>query len=92
MSELSNPKGHMKQDCQNQRECLQMLQLILDGETTQEQKEQFFKEHLEHCMPCYRNYHLEIAIRQLIKTKCTGHAPQDLVDMIRKKVAQNLVR
>ncbi|MFZ6011257.1 MAG: anti-sigma factor [Bacteroidota bacterium] len=80
----------MKQDCENKRECLQILQLILDGEATQQQKDHFLKVHLEECMPCYKSYHLEVAIRELLKTKCTRHAPQDLVDDIRKKVIQNL--
>ena len=86
----SPDQSRMKQDCENQRECLQMLQMILDGEATAEQKNHFLKEHLEQCMPCYKNYHLEVAIRQLLKTKCTSHAPQELVDDIRKKVIQNL--
>jgi len=89
MSNLSEP-GNRKQDCPNKRECFEMLQLILDGEATPEQKDSFLKVHLEECMPCYKNYHLEVAIRQLLRTKCTGHAPQELVDDIKKKVAQNL--
>jgi anti-sigma factor (TIGR02949 family) len=80
----------MKQDCSNQRECFEMLQMILDGEATTQEKEHFLKEHLEQCMPCYKNYHVEVAIRELLKTKCTSHAPQDLVEIIRKKVSQKL--
>lgn len=82
----------MKKDCANQRECLQKLQLILDGEVTQEQKDEFLSSHLEQCMPCYRNYHLEVSIRQLLKEKCMNHAPHELVENIRKTVAQNLPR
>lgn len=89
MSNLSAP-GDRKHDCPNKRECFEMLQLILDGEATPNQKDKFLKEHLEDCMPCYKNYHLEVAIRQLLKTKCTGHAPEELVEEIKKKVAQNL--
>ena len=79
-----------KQECANQRECMEMLQLIVDGEASLEQKEHFLMHHLEECMPCYKNYHLEVAIRQLLKNKCTGQAPQDLVDSIKAKVIQNL--
>jgi anti-sigma factor (TIGR02949 family) len=86
------PKKNMKQDCDNKRECLQMLQLILDGEATSEQKDQFLKVHLEECMPCYKNYHLEVAIRELLKAKCSHEAPQELVDDIKSKVIQNLAR
>jgi anti-sigma factor (TIGR02949 family) len=88
----SPDQSKMKQDCENSRECFEMLQLIIDGEATTQQKEHFLKEHLESCMPCYKNYHLEVAIRELLKTKCTQHAPQELVDDIRKKVIQNLSR
>ena len=89
MSNLSE-QGSKKQDCPNKRECFEMLQLILDGEASPQQKESFLNQHLEDCMPCYKSYHLEVAIRQLLKTKCTDNAPQELVDDIRKKVAQNL--
>jgi anti-sigma factor (TIGR02949 family) len=85
-------QSRMKQDCQNKKECLQMLQLILDGEASPEQKDHFLKQHLEECMPCYQNYNLEVAIRQLLKTKCSQHAPQDLVDSIKKKVTEQLAR
>ena len=84
-----NPEN-MKQDCSEKNECLKMLQQILDGEATTEQKEHFLKHHLEECMPCYKNYHLEVAIRQLLKTKCCSEAPQELVDSIKTKVIQNL--
>lgn len=82
----------MKSDCQNQRECFEILQLIIDGEASAQQKDHFLKEHLEQCMPCYKNYHLEVAIRELLKTKCSHDAPQDLVDSIRKKVIENLAQ
>jgi anti-sigma factor (TIGR02949 family) len=88
-----NPdESQMKQDCPNQRECLEMLQTILDGEATPEVKDHFLKVHLEECMPCYKNYHLEVAIRQLLKAKCSKEAPQELVDDIKTKVIQNLSR
>jgi anti-sigma factor (TIGR02949 family) len=88
----SPDQSRMKQDCSNKRECLEMLQMILDGEATSQQKDEFLKEHLEQCMPCYKNYHLEVAIRELLKTKCTSHAPQELIDDIRNKVIQNLAK
>lgn len=88
----SPDQSRMKQQCQNQRECFEMLQLILDGEATAQQKDKFLKDHLEQCMPCYRNYNLEVAIRQLLKQKCTQCAPDDLVESIKKQVIQNLAR
>ena len=88
---MDNPDyDKMKQECQNQRDCMEMLQLIVDGEASPEQKEHFLKHHLEECMPCYRNYHLEVALRELLKNKCTGQAPQELIDSIKAKVISNL--
>ena len=91
MSNLSE-QGSRKHDCPNKRECFEMLQLILDGEATPAQKDSFLNHHLEECMPCYRNYHLEVAIRQLLRTKCTNSAPQELIEDIKRKVTQNLAR
>lgn len=85
-------QSRMKPDCSNKNECMQMLQLIVDGEATAEQKEHFMKHHLEECLPCYKNYHLELEIRQLLKSKCSGEAPQELIDSIKTKVIQNLAR
>lgn len=82
-------QSKMKQNCSNQKDCMEMLQLIVDGEASPEQKEHFLKHHLEECLPCYKNYHLEVEIRQLLKTKCTGEAPADLIETIKARVAQN---
>jgi anti-sigma factor (TIGR02949 family) len=79
-----------KHDCPNKQECLQLLQSILDGEATEQQKDHFMKQHLEECMPCYQNYHLEVAIRDLLKRKCTGEAPQELINDIKTQVIKNL--
>ncbi|HYF68814.1 MAG TPA: zf-HC2 domain-containing protein [Ohtaekwangia sp.] len=82
-------QSKMKSNCSNQKDCMEMLQLIVDGEASPEQKEHFLKHHLEECLPCYKNYHLEVEIRQLLKTKCTGEAPADLIEIIKARVAQN---
>jgi anti-sigma factor (TIGR02949 family) len=88
----NSDQSHMKQDCPEKNECLKMLQSILDGEATLEQKDFFIKHHLEECLPCFNNYNLEVTIRQLLKTKCSSEAPQELVDSIKSKVIQNLAR
>lgn len=85
-------QSKMKHDCPNQRECMEMLQLIVDGEATNEQKEYFLKHHLHECLPCYTNYHLEVAIRQLLKNKCSGEAPHEIIEIIRLRVSQNIAR
>jgi len=79
-------QSHMKQDCSNSKECMEMLQLILDGEATPEQKDDFLKNHLEGCMPCYKNYHLELKIRELLKSKCCGGCPDEVAASIKSQI------
>jgi anti-sigma factor (TIGR02949 family) len=68
--------------------CRQMLQKILDGEATPEEKQQF-KIHMEECMPCYKGYELEMAIRVLLQKKCNGNgAPPDLIEKIKNQIKQ----
>lgn len=71
--------------------CREMLQTILDGEATDEQKE-YFMQHIGLCMPCYQSYDLEIAIKQLLQSKCCGgEAPADLVEKIKAQLAQKSI-
>jgi anti-sigma factor (TIGR02949 family) len=85
-------QSKMKQDCPNQSDCMQMLQLIVDDEATAEQKEHFLKHHLEECLPCYKNYHLEVEIRQLLKSKCSGQAPLDIIEAIKARVSKKIAQ
>ncbi len=80
-------KNAKKNDCTNQEECMQMLQSIIDGEATPEQRHEFLTNHLEDCMPCFKTYHLEMAIKDLVKAKCNGQCPDGLVDEIKAKIA-----
>ena len=72
---------------QPKKTCMELLQSILDGEATADERKDFLDRHLEVCMPCYKNYHLEMAIRELLQTKCNcQQAPADLVANIRSIV------
>jgi anti-sigma factor (TIGR02949 family) len=86
MSNLDQSNMKKKEHCANQQECMQMLQLILDGEATTDQKEHFLRHHLDECMPCYKNYHLEIKLRELLKTNCTGGCPSELAESIKSQI------
>ena len=67
--------------------CFEMLRLILDGEASEEEKKNFINKHLETCMPCYKTYHLEMAIRDLLKSKCGNHeAPAELIENIKRMI------
>ncbi len=66
--------------------CMEMLQSILDGDATSDQKD-YFKQHMDHCMPCYKEYNLDMAIKELLKAKCCGGScPEDLVSQIKSKI------
>lgn len=80
---LPTPPSHSKPSC------MEMLQVILDGDASPEQHAQF-KEHMDMCMPCYKKYNLEMTIKELLKTKCCGNgAPPELVDRIKNHISQN---
>lgn len=82
-------QSHSQRNCSDKKDCMEMLQLIIDGEASPTQKAHF-REHLDQCMPCYRHYHLEMAIRELLKVKCNHEAPPELVESIKMKISQNM--
>lgn len=83
MNQLDNP---FKSESGKKATCLEMLQVIIDGDATADQ-EKYFKQHMDECMPCYKSYQLDMTIRALIKTKCGGGAvPDDLVNRIKSQM------
>jgi len=71
-------------------ECLKLLELILDGEASDEQKKSFTI-HIDNCKNCYEYYNLELTIKKLLKEKIESQpVPLDLVDSIKFKVRNNL--
>jgi hypothetical protein len=45
---------------------------------------------MDRCLPCFKSYDLDMAIKQLLKTKCCGgDAPTDLVEQIKIQINQN---
>lgn len=70
--------------------CMEMLQSILDSEVTSEQKA-YFKKHMDGCMPCYKTYELDMAIKQLLQSKCCGEeTPDELIEQIKIQIAQKI--
>lgn len=69
--------------------CMEMLQLILDGEATTEQQH-YFKNHMDKCMPCFKTYSLDMSIKELLKSRCCGDpVPPGLVEQIKMQISQN---
>ncbi len=69
--------------------CMEMLQLILDGEASAEQQA-YFKSHMDKCAPCFKTYDLDITIKELLKTRCCGDSVlAGLVDQIKNQISLN---
>ena len=75
---------------QEQKNCLALLNEVLDQEADAEQRA-YFHQHIKQCKTCYEIYHLEIAIKQLLKEKCCDKkVPSGLVDQIKLKISETI--
>jgi len=83
-----NSSGERKLNCGDENKCFQLLESILDGEALQESKE-MLDQKLAKCQPCFEFYHLEQAIRDVLKNKCTKQpVPAELATSIRQKIKE----
>lgn len=83
-------KENSTEMCQESKKCIEILELLLDGEADPDQ-EDFFRNHIEKCMPCYQHYNLEKTIKEILKTKIEKKpVPQDLVDSIKSKIKETV--
>lgn len=66
--------------------CLELLQLMTDGEASAEEEKEFNK-HIDDCLPCYETYNLEKSIKEMLRTKLEKkQVPDDLIQSIRQKI------
>lgn len=83
-----NSSGKRKLNCDDENKCLQLLESILDGETSNDSRE-LLDQKLAKCQPCFEYYHLEQAIRDVLKNKCTKQpVPSELAANIRQKIKE----
>ena len=54
-----------KLKCQDTNKCFELLESILDGEI--DNSKDVLKDKLAKCQPCFEHFHLEQAIRDLVK-------------------------
>jgi anti-sigma factor (TIGR02949 family) len=86
MENNNTSSGGKKQQCSDVSKCFQLLEHMLDGELA-DVSEDMLKEKLDKCQPCFAHFHLEQAIREVLKTKCTKHPlPEKLADSIRQMI------
>ncbi len=70
---------YVMKGCPEEEKCLEILEIILDEETTQQEKEEYFA-HIERCWTCFQNHNLEKNIKELIKSKIDNKPiPKDLI-------------
>lgn len=85
-SSSSSAEPAMKEHCSHQADCLKMIQLILDGEATEQQLARL-KVNLETCKPCIEMYHLEKEVKELLTKRMEKRCcPDQLVATIKAKI------
>lgn len=75
----------MKTSCNHHKECLQVIQRILDKEATLAEEAQFLA-NKDQCLPCQERHDLELSLKNAIKTKCSVSCPSDLFTRIEAKL------
>lgn len=82
----SNARPEMKEHCSHSADCLKMIQLILDGEATEQQLARV-KANLESCKPCIEMYHLEKEVKELLTKRMEKRCcPDQLVATIKSRI------
>lgn len=88
MSDTSGKNG--SSGCQEFRQCLEILYLMLDNEASGSQ-EDYFHKHVDHCMVCFEHYEVEKHIRELLKARLANQpVPSDLAQTIRQRIFQSV--
>jgi anti-sigma factor (TIGR02949 family) len=80
----------MKTNCTHQKDCLQLIQRILDREASHAEEEAFLA-NKDKCLPCQENYALEQSVKKAIKNNCTSTCPTDLFERIKSKLFMVLI-
>ena len=66
--------------------CIELLELITDGEASPEEEKQFSK-HINDCLPCFETYNLEKSIKDMLRNKLEKkQVPEDLILSIKEKI------
>lgn len=85
-SSSSSAKPEMKEQCSHRADCLKMIQLILDGEATDQQLAKV-KANLESCRPCIEMYQLEKEVKELLTKRMEKRCcPDQLVATIKSRI------
>ena len=70
------------------KDCLSVLYSVLDGEANEEEIKSL-NEHINGCSPCFQHYHIEKAVKEVVKYRIAKkEIPSDLIDCIKSKLKQ----
>ena len=79
---------YLMTDCPQQVKCFEILNLLLDNENTKEE-ENYFYDHIVECWSCFKDYELEKAIRELLKTKLDKKSvPSRLIEDLKIQIRE----
>jgi hypothetical protein len=79
-------KIQKKTTCEHQAECMKMVQLIVDGQASDEQIN-LFKLNMDKCLPCEKGYELEKCIKETMQLRLEKKCiPSNLIDCIKQKI------
>ena len=72
--------------CMDREKCSEILHLIIDGEASSNDEDYFYN-HIQHCLDCSHFYMLEQTIRNAIRNKIDRKlAPEDFIRQLRMKI------
>lgn len=73
--------------CNGKAACMERILGVVGGDISPEQEE-VFKANIQHCLPCYQEFDVQLAIRQAVQLKVEEKpVPEGLLDSIRRKIA-----
>ena len=76
------------QQASHETRCFELLSTVIDGEASPEEVD-FFNTHSRECLPLYRLYQLDVAIKQVLarrmEKKCV---PAGLIDVIKSRIKE----
>lgn len=76
----------IKQHCENHDKCMQMIQAVLDGSATEEERNAF-RTNMDACMPCIEGYELQKSIKDALSNKLERKCcPENTVSLIKQKL------
>jgi hypothetical protein len=80
-------KIQKKTSCEHQADCMKMVQLIVDGQASDEQINAF-KLNMDKCLPCEKGYELEKCIKETMQLRLEKKCiPTNLIDCIKQKIS-----